>query len=80
MDIIDDTELVVIQYRDNAKLYVPVTSLDLLSKYSGSEKSSAPLHKLGSDQWDKARRKAAEKANDTLLSYSISMLAERRNR
>ncbi|PWD85406.1 transcription-repair coupling factor [Ignatzschineria cameli] len=65
MDIIDDTELVVIQYRDNAKLYVPVTSLDLLSKYSGSEKSSAPLHKLGSDQWDKARRKAAEKANDT---------------
>ncbi|MFD2724554.1 CarD family transcriptional regulator [Ignatzschineria indica] len=55
----------MIQYRDNAKLYVPVTSLDLLSKYSGSEKSSAPLHKLGSDQWDKARRKAAEKANDT---------------
>lgn len=65
MDIIDDTELVVIQYKDNAKLYVPVTSLDLLSKYSGSEKKSAPLHKLGSDQWDKARRKAAEKANDT---------------
>ncbi|WP_026878136.1 transcription-repair coupling factor [Ignatzschineria larvae DSM 13226] len=65
MDIIDDTELVVIQYRDNAKLYVPVTSLDLLSKYSGSEKQMAPLHKLGTDQWDKARRKAAEKANDT---------------
>lgn len=65
MDIIDDTELVVIQYRDNAKLYVPVTALDLLSKYSGSEKKAAPLHKLGSDQWDKARRKAAEKANDT---------------
>ena len=65
MDIIDDTELVVIQYKDNAKLYVPVTSLDLLSKYSGSEKQAAPLHKLGSDQWDKARRKAAEKANDT---------------
>src|SRR5699024_5841425 len=40
MDIIDDTELVVIQYKDNAKLYVPVTSLDLLSKYSGSEKKS----------------------------------------
>ena len=65
MDIIDDTELVVIEYKDNAKLYVPVTSLDLLSKYSGSEKKSAPLHKLGTDQWDKARRKAAEKANDT---------------
>lgn len=65
MDIIDDTELVVIQYKDHAKLYVPVTSLDLLAKYSGSEKKSAPLHKLGSDQWDKARKKAAEKANDT---------------
>ncbi len=65
MDLIDDTELVVIQYRDNAKLYLPVTALDQLAAYSGSSKEQAPFHKLGSDQWEKARKKAAEKANDT---------------
>lgn len=65
MDVIDETELVVIQYRDNAKLYLPVTSLDQLSAYSGTSKENAPFHKLGSDQWEKARKKAAEKANDT---------------
>ncbi len=62
---IDNTELVVIRYQDNAKLYLPITSLDLLAAYSGTDKTKAPWHKLGSDQWDKAKRKAAEKANDT---------------
>src|SRR5699024_664516 len=62
---IDNTELVVIRYQDNAKLYLPITSLDLLAAYSGTDKTKAPWHKLGSDQWDKAKRKADEKANDT---------------
>lgn len=65
LEVIDNTELVAIRYKDNAKLYVPVTALDQLSLYSGSNKANAPWHRLGSDQWEKAKRKAAEKANDT---------------
>ncbi len=73
---IDDTELVVIQYQDNAKLYLPVTDLDQLAIYSGSDKSRAPFHKLGSGQWDRARKKAAEKANDTAAEL-LNIFAKR---
>ncbi len=58
------TEFLVLEYADQAKLYVPVSSLHLISRYSGADTDTAPLHKLGSDQWIKARRKAAEKVVD----------------
>ncbi len=58
------TEFVTIEYANNSKLYVPVAALHVLSRYSGGEESSAPLHKLGNDQWEKAKRKAAEKIRD----------------
>src|SRR5690606_36363702 len=58
------TEFVTIEYANKSKLYVPVAALHLLSRYSGGEESSAPLHKLGNDQWDRAKRKAAEKIRD----------------
>jgi transcription-repair coupling factor (superfamily II helicase) len=58
------TEFLVVEYADKAKLYVPVSSLHLISRYSGGDPDSAPLHKLGSDQWQKAKRKAAEKIVD----------------
>jgi len=58
------TEFLVLEYADQAKLYVPVASLHLINRYSGADTDSAPLHKLGSDQWTKARRKAAEKVVD----------------
>ncbi len=58
------TEFLVLEYADEAKLYVPVASLHLISRYSGGDPEHAPLHKLGSDQWQKARRKAAEKIID----------------
>ncbi len=58
------TEFLVVEYADAAKLYVPVSSLNLISRYSGGDPDSAPLHKLGSDQWQKAKRKAAEKIID----------------
>lgn len=58
------TEFVTIEYANQSKLYVPVAALHLLSRYSGGEESSAPLHKLGNDQWDRAKRKAAEKIRD----------------
>ena len=63
---IDDhpMEFLTIEYADEAKLYVPVTSLHLVSRYAGADEDSAPLHRLGSDQWAKAKRRAAEQARD----------------
>lgn len=59
-----DIEFLCLEYANQAKLYVPVASLHLISRYSGGADESAPLHSLGSDQWIKARRKAAEKIYD----------------
>ncbi len=59
-----ETEFLTLEYAGNDKLYVPVSSLHLISRYTGSAPESAPLHKLGSDQWSKARRKAAERVRD----------------
>ncbi len=58
------TEFLVLEYAESTKLYVPVASLHLISRYSGGDPDSAPLHRLGSDQWQKAKRKAAEKIID----------------
>lgn len=58
------TEYVTLEYQNDAKLYVPVSSLNLISRYSGGAEESAPLHKLGGEAWAKARRKAAEKVRD----------------
>ncbi len=57
-------EFVTIEYAGGSKLYVPVSSLHLISRYTGSDQDNAPLHKLGNDSWEKARRKAAEKVRD----------------
>ncbi|MBT4836771.1 MAG: transcription-repair coupling factor [Methylococcales bacterium] len=59
-----ETEFLTLQYAKDDKLYVPVSSLDLISRYTGVSPDHAPLHKLGSEQWDKARKKAAEKVRD----------------
>lgn len=65
MDMGDiDTEYVVLEYAKGDKLYVPVASLDLIGRYSGSAPELAPLHTLGSGQWEKSKRKAAEKVRD----------------
>jgi transcription-repair coupling factor (superfamily II helicase) len=58
------TEFITIEYAGGDKLYVPVSSLHLISRYSGAAPEQAPLHKLGSDQWVKAKRRAAEKVRD----------------
>ncbi|NVD06945.1 transcription-repair coupling factor [Vibrio sp. JPW-9-11-11] len=58
------TEYVTLEYQNDAKLYVPVASLNLISRYSGGAEDGAPLHKLGGEAWTKARRKAAEKVRD----------------
>lgn len=58
------TEYVTLEYQGGAKLYVPVASLHLISRYSGGAEDSAPIHKLGGETWVKARNKAAEKVRD----------------
>lgn len=60
-----ETELLTLGYANEAKLYVPVSSLQLISRYTGADEDSAPLHKLGTDKWSVAKQKAAEKARDT---------------
>jgi transcription-repair coupling factor (superfamily II helicase) len=65
LDIGDVTaEYMSLEYAKGDKLYVPVASLDLISRYSGAAPELAPLHKLGTGQWEKARKRAAEKARD----------------
>ena len=58
------TEFLMLNYANDAKLYVPVASLHLINRYSGTNADHAPLHKLGNDTWSKAKRKAAEKVKD----------------
>lgn len=60
-----ETELLTLGYANDAKLYVPVSSLQLISRYTGADEEHAPLHKLGTDKWSTAKQKAAEKARDT---------------
>lgn len=57
-------EYLMLTYANDAKLYVPVSSLHLISRYAGGAQENAPLHKLGGDAWSKARQKAAEKVRD----------------
>jgi transcription-repair coupling factor (superfamily II helicase) len=59
------SEFLHLGYADDATLYVPVAQLHLISRYTGVDASEAPLHKLGSGQWDKAKRRAAEQVRDT---------------
>jgi transcription-repair coupling factor (superfamily II helicase) len=57
-------EFLALQYAEEAKLYVPVASLHLIARYTGSDDALAPLHRLGSETWQKAKRKAAEQVRD----------------
>jgi len=57
-------EFLMLEYADSDRLYVPVSSLHLVSRYTGSDPESAPLHRLGSRQWEKAKRKAAQQVRD----------------
>jgi len=59
------SEFLHLEYADAATLYVPVAQLHLIARYTGVSADEAPLHRLGSGQWDKAKRKAAEQVRDT---------------
>ena len=57
-------EFLALMYAEDAKLYVPVANLHLIARYTGSDDALAPLHRLGSEIWQKAKRKAAEQVRD----------------
>ncbi len=59
-----EQEFLTLEYAGNDKLYVPVSALHLISRYTGADPAQAPQHRLGGEQWQKARRRAAQKAYD----------------
>ena len=59
-----ETEFLTLEYAGGDKLYVPVSSLHLISRYTGASPENAPLHRLGGDQWERLKRKAAEQVRD----------------
>ncbi|BAK75589.1 transcription-repair coupling factor [Pseudogulbenkiania sp. NH8B] len=71
-----ETELMQLEYADGAKLYVPVSQLQLISRYAGGATEQLTLHRLGSPAWDKAKKKAAEKARDTAAEL-LNLYAQR---
>ena len=70
------SEFLELVYANDAKLYVPVSGLHQISRYSGASPESAPLHELGSGQWEKAKRRAAQKAHDTAAEL-LNLYAQR---
>lgn len=70
------TEFLTLTYQDEDKLYVPVASLHLISRYTGAEEAAAPLDRLGSESWQKAKRKAAEQVHDVAAEL-LSIYARR---
>ncbi|HET8799684.1 MAG TPA: transcription-repair coupling factor [Marinobacter sp.] len=61
----DASEFLMLEYAGGSKLYVPVSSLHLISRYAGNDTEHAPLHKLGTERWNTAKQKALEKIRDT---------------
>jgi transcription-repair coupling factor (superfamily II helicase) len=72
-------EFLQLRYAGDAKLYVPVAQLHLISRYSGADPDAAPLHHLGGADWDKARRKAARQVRDTAAEL-LGLYAARASR
>ncbi len=72
-------EFLVLEYQDHDRVYVPVHALHLVSRYTGAAPESAPLHKLGTDQWAKARKRAAEQIRDVAAEL-LDLYARRKAR
>ncbi len=69
-------EFLQLVYANDAKLYVPVSNLHLIGRYSGASPEAAPLHELGGGQWEKAKRRAARAAHDTAAEL-LNLYAQR---
>ncbi|MDP1596742.1 MAG: transcription-repair coupling factor [Methylotenera sp.] len=71
-----ETEFLLLEYFGDDKLYVPVSQLFLISRYSGGPPESAPLHRLGSGNWEKAKKKALKQIRDTAAEL-LNLYAQR---
>ena len=71
-----ENEFLLLEYAEEAKLYVPVSQLHVISRYSGGAAEAAPLHKLGSGAWDKAKRRAMLQVRDTAAEL-LNLYAQR---
>jgi transcription-repair coupling factor (superfamily II helicase) len=77
MDMGDgEEEFLTLEFAGGDKLYVPVAHLHLISRYLGGDPDTAPLHRLGSGQWEKAKRRAMEKVRDTAAEL-LNLYAQR---
>jgi transcription-repair coupling factor (superfamily II helicase) len=66
LDLGDGTsEFLCLEYTGGDKLYVPVTQLHLIGRYAGTSADQISLSTLGSGQWEKAKRRAAQQVRDT---------------
>ena len=74
-----ETEFLLLEYFGDDKLYVPVSQLFMISRYSGGPPESAPLHKLGSGNWEKAKKKALKQIRDTAAEL-LNLYAQRATR
>src|SRR5689334_24595157 len=72
-------EFLLLEYEGGDKLYVPVSQLAVIGRYSGAQPEEAPLHKLGSGQWDKAKARAAKQVRDTAAEL-LAIYAKRASR
>jgi transcription-repair coupling factor (superfamily II helicase) len=70
-------EFLVLEYHGGDRIYVPVHALHLISRYTGSAPEHAPLHKLGTEQWAKAKKRAAEQVRD-IAAELLDLYARRR--
>src|SRR5690606_15986551 len=69
-------EFLHLEYANGSTLYVPVAQLHVIARYSGADPETAPLHQLGSGQWEKARRKAAKQVRDAAAEL-LNLYAQR---
>ncbi|ADE12461.1 transcription-repair coupling factor [Sideroxydans lithotrophicus] len=74
-----ENEFLLLEYAGEDKLYVPVSQLHVISRYSGGAAEAAPLHKLGSGAWDKAKRRAMQQVRDTAAEL-LNIYAQRATR
>lgn len=74
-----ETEFLLLEYAGDDKLYVPVSHLFMISRYSGGPPESAPLHRLGSGHWEKAKKKALKQIRDTAAEL-LNLYAQRASR
>jgi transcription-repair coupling factor (superfamily II helicase) len=71
-----EQEFIHLKYADDASIYVPVANLQMINRYSGGDPALAPLHKIGSGKWDKAKQKALEQIHDVAAEL-LNMQARR---